>query len=296
MPLRVGFIGLGIMGEPMARNCLRAGYPLTVWNRTRAKMERLLAEGAAAGAGCAEVAGRSDVTVTMVSDSPDVRQVILGDGGIIEGARPGSAVVDMSTISPEVTRHIAARLAERGIGLLDAPVSGGQAGAVAGTLSIMVGGEPEVFARCREVLAAMGRNIVHVGPSGMGQVTKLCNQITCALTLLAVCEGLAFGAKMGVDLNKMVEAIGGGAARSWQLENHSPKILAGDFAPGFMVRLMHKDLRLALEGAGESGAVLPGTALVHQLFTAAQAAGAGEQDMRALVQVIESLSGGQARK
>lgn len=286
---RLGFIGLGIMGQPMARNLLKAGYPLTVWNRSRPGIEALLSAGAAEAAGPRELAERSDVVITIVGDSPDVEQVTLGPGGILDGGRPGLIHIDMTTMSPQVTRAIAARYAERGVELLDAPVSGGDAGAIAGTLSIMVGGKEEVFRRCAPILGAMGKTIVYCGPSGAGQTAKLCNQVAVSLTNLAMCEALVLAAKAGVAPATLLQAISGGAAGSWQLQNLGPRILAGDFAPGFKVWHQQKDLRLALETARQHALPLPGTALVHQLFAAVEAEGHRELGTQALVKALEKL-------
>ncbi|MSQ11107.1 MAG: NAD(P)-dependent oxidoreductase [Dehalococcoidia bacterium] len=294
-PLRVGFIGLGLMGLPMSLNVLRAGFPLTVWNRTASKARAALDSGAQAGRSPADVASRSDVVITMVSDSPDVEEVVLGREGVLEGARPGCTLVDMSTIAPKVTRSLAQRLAERGVELLDAPVSGGTLGAQNGTLSIMVGGKPQVLERCRPVLQAMGQRITYCGPNGMGQVAKLANQIIAAGTLAAVCEGLVFAATAGADLNAVHQAVSGGAASSWQLEHLGRRILNGDFAPGFMVKLMAKDLRLVAEAAEELGVSQLVTPAVRQLFRTAEQLGYGEEGTQAAVKVLESLAKKEAR-
>ena len=295
MANRIGFIGLGIMGRPMARNLMTAGYSLTVWNRSRPGIEELAREGASPASSPQEVARQSDVVITMVTDSPDVEEVALGPNGIIEGARPGLVHIDMSTISPTVTRRIASRLAERGIEMLDAPVSGGDTGARAGTLSIMVGGNEETFGRCRPVFAVLGRTIVHCGPNGAGQTVKLCNQIVVALNNLAMCEALVFAAKAGVDSRRMLEAVGAGAASSWALLNLAPRILDRDFRPGFKVTHQQKDLRLALEAAGQQASPLPGTSLAHQLFAAVEAEGLGAEGTQALVIALEKLAGVEVR-
>lgn len=287
---RVGFVGLGIMGAPMAQNLLRAGFELTVWNRTAAKCEPLVAAGATAAGSPAAVAAASEVTISCVTNSADVEQVALGAGGIAEGANPGSVYIDCSTISPEATRAIAATLATRQIAMLDCPVSGGDVGAKAGTLAIMAGGDPEVFERCLPALQAMGRTIVHVGPSGSGQVVKLCNQVAGGLNLLAMAESIALARRAGVDPAKMLEVVSAGAASSWMLQNLGPRALNGDFAPGFMVELMQKDLRLALEAAAASRTPLPGTALVSQLYTAIEAEGRGRDGTQAIVDAIAKLS------
>jgi len=287
---RVGFIGLGIMGRPQCHNLIKAGFPLTVWNRSQPGIDAVVAYGALPGRSPADVAAKSDVTITMVTDSPDVREVTLGPNGIIEGARPGSVVIDMSTISPSVTREIAEALKARAIEMLDAPVSGGEVGAIAGTLSIMVGGEEEVFQRCLPILEAMGKNIVHIGPNGTGQTVKLCNQVAAVLNILGMCEALILAARSGVDPEKMLQAVTAGAAGSWMLSNLAPRILKEDFAPGFMIRLQQKDLRLALESASELGLPLPGTALMNQLFRAVEAEGGGDLGTQAVIKALEKLA------
>ena len=288
---RIGFIGLGIMGRPMCANLLKAGYSLTVWNRSRPGIDEVADYGAEAGASPADVAARSDVIITMVTDSPDVEQVVLGAEGVLEGARSGSVVIDMSTISPSVTRRLAEQLAEKGVEMLDAPVSGGDVGAKAGTLSIMVGGKEEVFARCLPVFQAMGKNIVHIGPTGAGQTTKLCNQVAVALNMLAGCEAIMLAAKSGIDPKKMLDAISAGAAGSWMLSNLAPRIVNGDFAPGFMIRLAQKDLRLVLEAADELRLPLPGTALMNQVWRAVEAEGGGDLGTQAAIKALEKWAG-----
>jgi 3-hydroxyisobutyrate dehydrogenase len=292
---RIGFIGLGIMGKPMARNLLKAGYPLTVWNRSQPAIEELVGDGASPGSSPEDVAHQSDVIITIVTDSPDVEKVALGPKGIIEGGRPGLVHIDMSTISPAVTRRIASRLAEKGIEMLDAPVSGGDTGAQAGTLSIMVGGKEETFQRCRPIFEVLGRTIVHCGPNGAGQTVKLCNQIVVALNNLAMCEALVFATKAGVDTRRMLEAVGAGAASSWALLNLAPRVLARDFRPGFKVAHQQKDLRLALETAEQQAIPLPGTSLVHQLFAAIEAEGLGAEGTQALVKALEKLASVEVR-
>jgi 3-hydroxyisobutyrate dehydrogenase len=226
----------------------------------------------------------------MVSDTPDVESVILGENGIIEGIKPDSVVIDMSTISPQATRKMAERLKEKKAHMLDAPVSGGEQGAINGTLSIMVGGDAIVFERCRPVFEAMGKNIVHIGGHGMGQTTKLMNQILVCGNLNAVVEALIFAQKQGVDLNKAIEAVKGGAAGSWQLANLGPRIIKRDFQPGFMVDLLQKDLRLVMEASDSAKISMPATALVHQMFSSLEATGNGKEGTQALVKVVEKLS------
>ena len=292
---RVGFIGLGIMGRPMVANLIGSGIVPTVWNRSQAGVDACTELGAVAAESPRAVAEASDVLVTIVTDSSDVEEVLVdgpdGDAerAAIGGLASGSVVVDMSTISPAVTRSIAEQLSARGVQMLDAPVSGGDTGAKAGTLSIMVGGEAEVLERCRPILEAMGQTITHCGPNGAGQTVKLCNQVAIAGALLGVCEALALTQKSGVDAERMLAAISAGAAGSWQLSNLGPRIAGRDFAPGFMIRLMQKDLRLALEAADEVLQPLPNTSLVHQLYYQLQAQGAGDDGTQALARVVEAL-------
>lgn len=288
---RVGFIGLGIMGLPMAGHILEAGFPLTVWNRTRSKSEQLAARGAGVAGSPADVAERSEIIVTIVSDSPDVEAVVCGAGGILETIRSGSIVVDMSTVSPDVERRLDGRLRQRGCDLVDAPVSGGDAGARDGTLAIMAGGTRPAFEKARPILETMGKTITYCGEVGSGQVAKLANQILVGVTLLGVSEAILFARRNGLDPRTMIEAVSGGAAGSWQLAHLGPKILAQDFAPGFMVDLIQKDLRLILEAAAATSAPLPATSLVHQLFRSAQAHGEGRLGTPVLARVLARLAG-----
>ncbi len=295
MAERIGFIGLGIMGEPMCRNLMKAGYACTVNTRTKSRAEKLLSEGAAWSDSPKDTAGRSDVIITIVTDTPDVEKVILGEDGIIEGIRSGSVVIDMSTISPSATRDMAAALKEKGADMLDAPVSGGDTGAIAGTLSIMVGGKQDAFDRCLPVFEAMGKSINLIGDHGAGQMTKLCNQVAVSVANLAMAEALILAAKAGLDMEKMLAAISGGAAGSWQLSNLAPRIIKRDFDPGFMVKLQQKDLRLVLGAASELGLGLPGASLAHQLFNAVEAAGEGDEGTQALVKSLERMCGVEVR-
>ncbi len=288
---RIGFIGLGVMGKPMATNLLKAGYPLTVWNRTRSKMSGLVAMGAYGANSPKEAAERSDVVITMVTDSPDVEEVVLGPNGVIHGARPGLIVIDMSTISPSVTRKIAGELAKKGVKMLDAPVSGGEKGAKEATLSIMVGGPREVFEECLPIFKVLGKKITYMGSTGMGQTAKLCNQVICALNIQAVCEGLMLGAKAGLDLKRLLEAVSAGAASSWMLLNLGPKMIERDFKPGFKIRHQQKDLRLALSFAAELKLPLPGTSLVQQMLRIAEAANLGEEGTQAAIVAMEKIAG-----
>ncbi len=287
----VGFIGLGIMGLPMAGHILKAGYPLTVYNRTRSKTRSLEAEGAAVAASPREVAANSRMIITMVSDSPDVEAVVAGPEGVLEGIRPGSVVMDMSTISPQVERELDEQLRSKGCALVDAPVSGGDVGAQNATLAIMAGGDREAFDRAVPIFEAMGKTITYCGPVGSGQLTKLCNQILVAVTLMGVSEALVFAGKNGLDQGVMIDAVKGGAAGSWQLSNLAPRVVNRDFAPGFMVDLIQKDLRLVMESGAAAQAALPATSLVNQLFRTSQARGEGLEGTQALVKVLEQLAG-----
>ncbi|SEN39466.1 NAD(P)-dependent oxidoreductase [Lihuaxuella thermophila] len=286
---KVGFIGLGIMGRSMSRNIYRAGFPVTVWNRTPSKMEEAVKWGALTASSPKEVAQNCNLIITMVGDTPDVREVIEGENGVLSGARPGSVLIDMSTISPDATREIAARAAERGVAMLDAPVSGGDIGARNGTLSIMVGGDAEVLEKVRPVLEAMGKSIVHCGPVGAGQTVKACNQILCGLNLLGMVEAFAFAKKAGVDLEKMLQVTTQGAGGSWALSNLGPRIAKGDLAPGFSVRFQQKDLRIVLQEAERMELPLLGTAVVQQLLRSVQAYGGNDDGTHALIRVMEQL-------
>lgn len=288
---RVGFVGLGIMGGPMALNLLKSGFTVTAWNRTAAKAEPVRAAGAAIAGSPAEVAAASEVTISCVTNSPDVEAIALGAGGIAEGASPGSIYIDCSTIAPSTARSVGAAMAERDVVMLDAPVSGGDIGAQAGTLAIMVGGDRGAFDRCLPVFEAMGKTIVHCGPSGAGQVVKACNQVTGALNLLAWCEAVTLARRSGVDPAVMLQVVSNGAAASWSLSNLAPRALNGDFAAGFMVELMQKDLRLVQETAQESATPLPGTALVQQLLRMLEAEGRGRDGTQALLDAVLRLSG-----
>jgi len=292
---RIGFIGLGIMGLPMARNALRAGFPVTVTNRTIARAEPLKAEGATVVGAPKEVAERSDLVVTMVTSSPDVEAVLFGAGGVAEGTHDGLLAIDMSTISPLATRDFSARATERGFRTLDAPVSGGEVGAIEARLAIMIGGDEQDVARAMPLFSALGKTIVHIGGHGAGQACKLANQIAVAINNLGVSEALVFAAAQGIDLEKARAVIAGGAGSSWAMQNYAPKILAGDFRPGFMVDLQQKDLRLVLDAAYAEHLSLPGTSLAHALYTALQQDGGGREGNHALIRAIERLGGREAR-
>jgi 2-hydroxy-3-oxopropionate reductase len=286
----VGFVGLGLMGTPMARRVLDAGYQLTVFNRTPEKARPLVEAGARQAASPAEVAAASDVTVTVVTDTPDVVEVVAGEHGLLAGARPGAAWIDMSTISPEATRELGARARERGLECLDAPVSGGPPGAAAGSLAIMVGGDRETFEACEPILRSMGSAITHMGELGAGQVTKACNQIVLAGYLLAISEGLVFGAKAGVDPARIRQALLGGYAQGRMLEVHGERMLRHAFEPGFFVRLHNKDLHIVLEMARSLAVAAPVSALAAQHFNALVAEGDGDLDNSSMVKVYEQLA------
>jgi len=281
--MKIGFIGLGIMGRPMALNLVKAGFSLTVFNRTGSKTEPLAAAGAAVADSPAEVARASDVVITIVSDTPDVESVLFGSDGLFHGAGSGKVLIDMSTISPEATIDFAGRLAEKECEMLDAPVSGGEKGAIEATLSIMVGGKREVFERCLPLFNAMGKTIAYTGQSGNGQKTKLVNQIICATNIVSMVEGLRFARLAGLDIETTLKLVSSGAAASWMLSNLAPRVLAGDFAPGFMIKLQQKDLRLVRETIQKIGATLPGTELAYELFSEAVAEGLGEQGTQGLI-------------
>ena len=291
MTTRIGFIGLGIMGNPMAQNLSKAGYPLAVYARRPDMMQPLVNMGAVACENPQAVAAQSDIIFTIVSDTPDVEQVILGEQGVIQGAQAGSVVVDMSTISPSATRHMAELLAKKGIQMLDAPVSGGEQGAIDGTLSIMVGGKEETFQKVLPLFEVLGKNIVHIGEHGTGQVTKACNQIVIAQTLVAVSEAFILARVSGADPAKVRAALLGGFAGSRVLETHGKRILEHNFKPGFKARLHQKDLRICMEAAHELGIALPGAALATQTVNALIGEGLGEEDSSALATILEKVSG-----
>jgi len=291
---RVGYVGLGIMGRGMSHNLLKAGFALRVWNRTASRMQALLEAGAEAGESPADVAAHSDIVIVCVSDTPDVQAVVLGENGIIHGARPGTLVIDCSTISPRATREMAGILKEKGIQMLDAPVSGGSEGAAKGTLSIMVGGDADQFERAMPVFQAMGKTITHVGPNGAGQTVKLVNQVLLVGNTLAMSEALMFAQAGGVDLQKVYSAISQGAAGSWMFTNRAPQIMQRDFRPGFTIALQQKDLRLCLEAADENGVPLLGTSLVFNLYRSLEAMGLQEDGNHALIKALEHLAGFEA--
>lgn len=287
---RIGFVGLGTMGAAMASNIARAGFPLTVWNRTPGRAEGLIELGAEVASTRAALAGASDVIVTCVSDTPDVEAVLFSADGVAEGVNPGALVIDCSTISPSATRDFARRLEEHGARLVDAPVSGGSEGAVKGTLSIFVGGDPADAARARPVLEAMGKTITHLGPVGSGQAVKAVNQVILAGAYLGVAEGIVLALKAGLDVEQTVAALSGGAAQSWVLANRSGRMIADEYPLGFRVDLHRKDLGIALDLATETGTTLPIAALCAAFETGLIAQGHADEDMSSLARVIRELS------
>ncbi len=287
---RLGFIGLGIMGKPMALNLLKAGYPLVVLNRGPDPQNELVAAGATAGRSPQDVARQSDVVITMLPDSPDVEQVVLGRDGVLEGLQSGGLVIDMSTVLPSLARHIADVALQKDCEALDAPVSGGQVGAENATLSIMVGGPAAAFGRAKPIFEKMGKSIVHMGKAGAGQVTKAANQIVCSGTIAAVGEALVFAEKAGVDPGRVREALLGGFAQSRILEVHGNRMLQRNFQPGFKLKLHRKDMAIVLNTARDLGVALPVSAIVTELMNALTATGGGELDHSALVTIFEKLA------
>jgi 2-hydroxy-3-oxopropionate reductase len=286
----IGFIGLGVMGREMARHLVRAGHEVRAYDMKTESVEELAREGALAAASVAAATDGAEVVITMLPDTPQVEEVVLGPGGLLQNPPAGRLLVDMSTIAPTATRRMAAQLAQAGIAMLDAPVSGGPTGAKAAKLSIMVGGSEDAVARARPVLEAMGTTIIHVGESGAGQTVKACNQLICAMNLQAICEAFALGRAAGLDLEKLREVLLGGAASSWMLQNLGPLMLAKDASAGFRIDLKLKDLRLAGELAFELGVPLPGTALATSLYLEARAHGEGGNGNQALFRVYDRLS------
>jgi 2-hydroxy-3-oxopropionate reductase len=289
--MNVGFIGLGIMGRPMAMHLVRGGHELAVWARQPASAEPLKTAGARVCASPAEVAQNAEVVFTVVTDAADVEAVVLGANGIVHGARPGTVVVDMGTISPLATRRIAAALAGRGLEMLDAPVSGGPMGAGEGTLSIMVGGKAEVFARVKPLFECMGRTIVHMGGNGAGQVTKACNQLSLCVTAQGVAEALALARRLGVDPGKVREVMAGGIAASRVLEVFGKRMVERDFEAGIEARLYHKDLDIVLDLMHEAGLAAPAAALTMQQINAMMSAGDARRDLSGLLRVLERMAG-----
>ena len=290
MAERVGFIGLGIMGRPMAKNLMDAGYDLTVHNRSPQKAQELGEQGATVAESPKEIARNSDIIVTMLPGPPEVREIVAGEGGLLENSREGSLIVDMSTSSPVLARELARYAGERGVGMLDAPVSGGDVGAIEGTLSVMVGGEEADFERARPLFGAMGETVTHVGPTGAGQVTKAANQVVVALVIEAVSEALVLGSAGGVAPEKILEVLSGGLAANKVMEVKREKFLSREFEPGGKVEFHRKDLGIALAAGREYGVVLPVAAVVNQLFEALVAKGRGGWDHSALLSLVEDLS------
>jgi 2-hydroxy-3-oxopropionate reductase len=290
MPETVGFIGLGVMGAPMARNLVEAGHPLVVHSRSRGPVDELAAAGAEPASSPREVAERAAVVITMLPDSPAVEDVVLGSDGVLEGASEGDLLIDMSTIHPTVSVAIAEAGRERGVGVLDAPVSGGDVGARDATLSIMVGGEQSDVERAQPLFEALGKTIVHVGEHGAGQVVKACNQVVVAVTIAAVSEALVLGSKAGVEPERILDVLGGGLAANRVMEMRRRNFLEHDFAPGFRIDLHHKDLDIALESGGAYGVPLPVTGLVQQGFRALRAKGHGGDDHSGLLALVEELA------
>ncbi len=290
MSERIGFIGLGIMGRGMVNNLLNAGFEVSVWNRTLERTKPFAKAGAHVSQNPADVASRSDIIITCVSDTPDVEAVISGANGVLEGVNTGALVIDMSTISPQVTKNLGAQLKEKGVQMLDAPISGGSEGAEKGTLSIMVGGEADQVARAMPAFEAMGKAITHVGPLGAGQAVKLVNQILVVNNMLAVSEALLFAEASGVDLEKTLAAVTQGAAGSWMLSNRGPQVIKRDWRPGFTIDLQQKDLRLVLEAANEMGVPMLGTSMIYQFYRTLQDNGLGLEGNHALVKALEHLS------
>lgn len=279
------------MGRGMVTNLLRAGFPVQVWNRTAERMAPFVAQGATTAASPAELAAQCDIIFICVSDTPDVQAVVLGENGVLAGVRPGALVVDHSTISPQATKEIAAELATKGTFMLDAPISGGSEGAAKGTLSIMIGGAADQVERARPYLSAMGKTITHVGEQGAGQAVKLVNQILVVGTMLSMGEALLFAEAAGLDLEKTLAAVSGGAAGSWTLSNRGPQVAAGDWRPGFTIDLQQKDLRLVLQAADQMGVPALATSLTFQLYRTLQAQGLGGEGNHALIKALRNLAG-----
>jgi len=287
----IGFIGLGIMGRPMARNLLKAGYPLIVHSRSRGPIDEIAKAGAKVGTSPRDVAAQCDVLITMLPNSPDVEQVVLGRDGVIEGARAGLVLLDMSTISPLISQKVGAALAAKSVQMLDAPVSGGERGAIDGVLSIMVGGDKAVFDKALPIFQAMGKTITHLGPLGAGGFTKLANQIIVAVKLTALGEALTLAKKAGLDRELTLTALAGGLAGSKCLDQKKPNYVAGTYNPGFKIDLHYKDLGLIMESARALGVPLPATAVVQELFSALRVKGRGGLDHSGVITLLEDLAG-----
>jgi 2-hydroxy-3-oxopropionate reductase len=290
MKKKVGFIGLGIMGRPMAKNLLKAGFPIVAYDLNKDAVADLVKAGALTASSSKEAAGEADVIITMLPDSPDVKEVILGKDGVMEGIKPGSIVIDMSSINPLVSQEIEKELRKKGVEMLDAPVSGGETGAIQGTLAIMVGGEEKVFKDCVDIFNAVGKNIVRVGGIGAGGFVKLVNQIIVAMNIAAVGEAFTLGAKAGLDPQVIHQAIRGGLAGSQVLETKAPMIFGRNFKPGFKIKLHHKDLQNALSTAKDLGVPLPLSSFVQQIFLSLMTEGRGEDDHSALATFFEKMA------
>jgi len=289
--LNIGFIGLGVMGKPMAHNLLKAGYQLTVHNRGQAAVEELVSAGAEHAESPADCASQADVVITMLPDGPDVELVVAGPKGVFEGAKAGAILVDMSTISPVIAKRLAEQAQAKGWPMLDAPVSGGEAGAINAQLSIMVGADTATFEQVMPIFQALGTNITLMGEAGAGQMTKACNQVMVAINYLAMAEALALGAKAGMDLDLLHQALAGGLANSAVWERRGPLAIRGDYKAGFRIRLHHKDLSIALDAAKDLGVSLPGTAQVRELYRAMMNNGEGELDHSALALLLRRWAG-----
>ncbi|PSP41641.1 2-hydroxy-3-oxopropionate reductase [Halobacteriales archaeon QH_6_64_20] len=291
----VGFIGLGIMGAPMAKNLLDAGYDVVGYNRSQEPVDEHAEYGGESGESPEDVTERVDVVITCLPDSPVVEDVLRREDGVLEGVSEGTVVVDMSTISPTTTEALAEEVSERGGEMLDAPISGGEEGAIDGSLSIMVGGDESTLEEHIDLFEVMGETVTHCGPSGAGQTTKACNQIVVAAQMVSVSEALVFAKKAGADLEAVVDAISGGAAGCWTLDNRAPSMIQGDFDPGFFASYQYKDLRIAMEAGEAFGAPMAGTAVAHELYKAMETTGRGRDDNSGVMQVIEDLAGEEAR-
>jgi 2-hydroxy-3-oxopropionate reductase len=291
----VGFIGLGIMGAPMAKNLLDAGYDVVGYNRSQEPVDEHAEYGGESGESPEDVTERVDVVITCLPDSPVVEDVLRREDGVLEGVSEGTVVVDMSTISPTTTEALAEEVSERGGEMLDAPISGGEEGAIDGSLSIMVGGDESTLEEHMDLFEVMGETVTHCGPSGAGQTTKACNQIVVAAQMVSVSEALVFAKKAGADLEAVVDAISGGAAGCWTLDNRAPSMIQGDFDPGFFASYQYKDLRIAMEAGEAFGAPMAGTAVAHELYKAMETTDRGQDDNSGVMQVIEDLAGEEAR-
>ncbi|WP_330633115.1 NAD(P)-dependent oxidoreductase [Halocatena halophila] len=291
----IGFIGLGIMGLPMAKNLLDAGYDVIGHNRSSEPVEALLEYGGTDGTDPRTVASDADTVITCLPDTPVVESIIRGEDGVLDGLTEGTTVIDMSTISPTVTEELATEIDDAGGAMLDAPISGGESGAIEGTLSIMVGGEESVFDEHRDVFEAMGETITHCGPNGAGQTTKACNQIVVSAQMVGVSEALVFAEKAGADLQAVVDAISGGAAGCWTLDNRAEEMIRGSFDPGFFASYQYKDLRIATDAGEDFGVPMPQTQIAHELYKSMETTGRGRDDNSGVMQIIEDLAGETAR-